>query len=154
MKKETLLTTAVVALLLLNFGILGFLFLRPGPAAPKARQHQFDQQIVNRLQLDAKQQQTFEQLKTVHHKQMRAKDQAYRDALGNYFALLKNDTPDSAQQDSLQAILSQIQKDRTTITFQHFQDLKALCTPEQKERFSALLPELMQVILPKPPKRK
>lgn len=146
MKKETLLTTAVVALLLLNFGTLGFLFFRRPPHPPGVEQP--GRRIVQQLQLDAAQQQQFEKLKSAHHEQMLTADRAYRDALGQYFALLKKDTVDTARRDSLQAVLTRIQQERASVTFQHFADLKALCTPEQRTRFDALLPDLMQVILP------
>jgi protein CpxP len=146
MKKETLLTTAVIALLLLNFGTLGFLFFHRPPHPPGAEQP--GRRIVQHLQLDAAQQQKFEQLKSAHHEQMRTADRAYRDALEQYFALLKNDTVDIARRDSLQAVLTRIQQERASVTFQHFADLKALCTPQQRTRFDALLPDLMQVILP------
>ncbi len=149
MKKETLLTTAVIALLLLNFGTLGYLFLQRPPHDRPGGPRKLDREIVETLQLNAAQQQQFEQLKTAHHEQMQTSDRAYRDALDNYFALLKNDSFVPARRDSLQAVLSQIQKDRVTVTFQHFSDLKALCSPEQRPHFAELLPNLMQVMLPR-----
>lgn len=148
MKKEALLTTAVIALLLLNFGTLGFLFFYSSPHPPGPGRSQLDRQIVKQLRLDAGQQQQFEQLKSAHHRQMVANDHAYRNALENYFALLKNDSFAAGQRDSLQNILAGIQKERATVTFQHFVELKNLCSPEQKKEFDALLPELMRVILP------
>ncbi len=148
MKRESLLTIAVVALLLLNFGILGFLFFRRPPHPEGGGPGPLDRHIIERLHLNAEQKTQFERLKTAHHEQMQAFDRAHRDAMGNYFALLKNDTATPEQQDSLLALVQNIQKNRATVTFQHFTDLKALCTPEQKKDFEALLPELMQVILP------
>ena len=147
MKKETLLTTAVIALLLLNFGTLGFLLLRRPPHPPGEGPGPLDRHIVEQLRLDAAQARQFETLKQAHHEHILASDKAYRDALRNYFDLLRNDSVPIAQRDSLQAVLTRIQDERAAVTFQHFADLKALCTPEQKPRFEALLPELMQVIL-------
>ncbi len=149
MKKETLLTIAVFALLVLNFGILGFLFFRHPHPPPGMGAGPLDRRIVEKLHLDKDQEQKFEQLKSAHHAQMIALDEAYRGALGDYFALLKNDTIIPGQRDSLQAVLSRIQQQKASVTFQHFSDLKGLCTPEQKTNFNALLPELMQVILPR-----
>lgn len=157
MKKETLLTVAVVALLLLNFGTLGALLLRRPPQPPGGRGHErLDRHIVESLDLNAGQRQKFEQLKSAHHEQMLANERAYRDALGDYFALLKADTVAPAQRDSLQALLAHIQEERASVTFQHFSDLKALCSPEQQKRFTDLLPDLMRVILPgnTPPRHK
>lgn len=147
MKRETLLTTAVIALLFLNFGTLGFLIFRRPPH--RAGPDRLDRHIVEQLQLDAAQRQQFETLKQAHHRQMLVNEQAYADALRNYFDLLRQDTLVAAKRDSLQGVLTRIQNERASVTFQHFADLKALCTPEQKPRFEALLPELMQVILPR-----
>ena len=148
MKKETLLTIAVIALLLLNFGTLGFLWFGRPPHPPGAGRQQLDRHIVEALHLNAEQRQQFEQLKSAHHEQMLAGDRAYRDALGAYFALLKTEAIVETRRDSLQSVLSQIQNDRASATFQHFREVKNLCTPEQKKAFDALLPELMEVILP------
>lgn len=145
------LTVAVIALLVLNFGTLAFLFFRRPPHRPDSGPKQLDRHIVKHLQLDATQRQKFEQLKSAHHAQMLEYDQAYRDALEHYFALLKNDSIPPARHDSLQTVLNRIQQDRAVVTFRHFADLKALCSPEQKNNFNTLLPELMQVILPPKP---
>lgn len=149
MKRETLLTIAVIALLLLNFGTLCFLLLRrpPHPDGPDGP-GRFDRHIVEQLHLTTDQQRRFEQLKSAHHEQMLDSDRAYRNVLKNYFALLKNEEIPVAQRDSLLSQLTDIQKTKATVTFQHFADLKALCTPEQKADFEALLPDLMQVIAP------
>lgn len=150
MKKETLLTMAVVALLLLNFGTLGFLLFRRPPHVQGGRPgERLDRHIAETLQLDDAQKQQFAKLKTEHHSKMLLSDAAYREALGNYFALLKKDTVDQQLQDSLQSNMTRIQNERATVTYQHFADLKAMCRPDQKQHFEALLPELMQVILPR-----
>lgn len=153
MKKETLLTIAVIALLLLNFGILGFLLFQRPPHPPGAGSMPLDRRIEEQLHLNAEQQQQFERLKSAHHEQMQASDRAYRDAMSHYFALLKSDTIVAGRRDSLLAELTYIQQERVTATFQHFSDLKALCTPEQRENFDALVPAFLQVILPPPPVR-
>jgi hypothetical protein len=59
MRKETLLTVAVIALLLLNFGTLGFLLFRRPPHPPGGGPGGLDRRIVETLQLDAAQQQRF-----------------------------------------------------------------------------------------------
>ncbi len=150
MKKETLLTIAVIALLLLNFGTLGFLLFR-GPAHGPGDGPQLDHQIVETLHLDATQDKQFRELKSTHREQMQGYNRAYRSTMENYFALLDQETVAPSLQDSLLTVLSQIQKDRATVTYAHFAALKALCTPEQKKDFESLLPDLLQVILPPNP---
>ncbi len=149
MKKETLLTWAVIGLLLLNFGTLGYLFFRRPPHPPGSQSaHQLGLRIAETLHFTPEQQQEFDKRKRAHHEHILQLDKNYADALGDYFALLKNDSLVSAQHDSLLTVLSNIQKERATITFLHFNDLKSMCTPEQRQHFDTLVPELMQVILP------
>lgn len=150
MKRETLLTSAVIALLLLNFGTLGFLLLRK-PGHPPEGLRRIDRRIVETLSLNDVQKQQFDQLKKAHHEKMLRSDQDYRSALENYFNQLKNDNAAPAMLDSLQAIATGIQRERSTNTYQHFQELKALCTPEQRKAFDSLIPELMDIILPHRP---
>jgi len=148
MKKETLLTVAVVALLLLNFGTLGYLLLmRPRPHAGREGM-KLDQEIIKTLQLDDNQQKTFAGLKNAHHQQILNSDREYHDALTRFFSLVKNDTVEQAQYDSLMTAVLDIQKSRAAITFKHFEDLKNLCGPEQRKNFDQLLPVLTQVVLP------
>ena len=148
MKRETFLTTAVIALLLLNIGILSILFIR---RPPPDNRHALDQQIVEMLALNTVQQKQFEQLKSDHHQKMIASEHDYRLAMQNYFGLLENDSIVPEQRDSLLQLLLQSQRDRITVTFEHFQALKNMCSPEQKVKFPELLPDLMTVILPKSP---
>ena len=110
-----------------------------------------DRHIIEQLQLDAAQQQQFERLKSAHHEQIMADNRAYRETLDSYLDLLKNEGVVPAQKDSIEAVLTRIQNHKASVTFQHFAELKALCTLAQKQRFDALLPELKQVILPPPP---
>ncbi len=157
MKKETLLTIAVIGLLLLNLSTLGFLLLRrpPHPDGPGGPQSP-GKHLVEKLHFTPEQQGQFEQLKSAHHELMMESDRAYHDALKNYFDLLKSDPVDTIQSGALLARMNAIQETRVTATFKHFADLKALCTQEQKAYFDAFLPELIRVILPKngPPGRR
>lgn len=151
MKRESLLTIAVIALLLLNFSILGFLFFRRPPLPPKGNHGRIDRQIIEKLALNPEQVLAFEQLKLAHQKLMEKSNRDYRFSLEHYFDLLKQDSIIPREQDSLETVLMEIHRDRAQATLQHFKALKALCKPEQGQYFEALIPELMGIMLPKPP---
>lgn len=153
MKKENLLTIAVVALLVLNFGLLGFLFLRHGPP----RDGHFpphggpDRLIVEGLKLNAKQIEEFEVLKREHHSQIVKLNDEDRDLHHRYFDLLKADHPNMSIADSLEKKMAFIVSQKNRITFEHFAKLRELCGPEQKILFDKLINEIAAA-LARPPK--
>ncbi len=130
---------ALVALLLMNIGLIIMLWLQPmphermpekGAAPPPRRAEGF---LVKALKLDAEQRATLKNLRDEHfdttqeiHKGGRATKRAMFDAL------LAN-TPDTATALQLAAEYGdQLQKiDEALI--QHYLDIREICTPEQQE---------------------
>ena len=147
MKKEVLLTISVVVLLLLNISTLGFMAfykpahppMGPGPALGK--------KIVSELAFDESQKAAFEILKSEHQQAIQEVEAKNRAALTAYFDLLKSDTIVTAQADSLEMELKDFQQRRTRITLQHFMEVKQLCNAPQKQKFNAMIPELLGFIL-------
>jgi hypothetical protein len=156
MKRETLLTLAVVALLVLNIGILAYLFMSRRPDGERAAMppggNQFDELVITQLRLNAAQQEQFKSLKHQHRSAMQGHDTKYRDVLGQYFALLRETRLDTARRDSLQRLLTDIHGQKISMTLQHFLALKNICSPEQQSLFERLIPELSRVLTP-PPRR-
>ena len=165
MKKTTLLWIAVIMLFLLNAGTLFFLWSRPGPPpdGPPGPGHrgghrQFDHELIETLQLNPDQVEKFDQMKRAHHEQMLELDEATKAPFEQYFALLIQPA-DAAAKDSLEKVVGDLYRKRMQVTFQHFSELKAICTPEQQQKFKQMLPSLMQVMssgeknMP-PPRRK
>jgi protein CpxP len=153
MKQTTYLVIAIVALLLLNLGTLGFILFshppQPPPFPPPGAGHpQFDRMIINTLRLDDKQQQQFDILKREHHEAIMKLDGEYNETLKDYLGLLKSEHPDSTTKYSLEQKLAQIQVQKASITLDHFTKLRAICTPEQQPRFDSLIPALTRVIAP------
>ena len=171
MKRETFLTIAIVALLLLNLGTLGYLTLsrerHDGPMPPPpligergrpGDQREVDHLIVSSLRLTREQESKFDSLKRLHHEAIMKLDGEYETKLTNYFDLLQTGRMNTTAKDSLERQLSLIQKEKASITFDHFRDLRSLCTPEQQPAFDSLLPHLTSIIAPRqefppPPRR-
>lgn len=148
MKKITLLTIAVIALLLINLGTLGYLFFRRPAPHQGGGLPRLDREIIQTLQFDDARQKRFDVMKHTHHEQMLQSDRDYHDALLQFFNLLGNDSVGQMQYDTLLSAVLRVQKNRAEITFKHFEDLKNLCAPEHRKNFDQLLPVLTQVILP------
>ncbi len=156
MKRETLLTLAVAALLVLNLGIMTYLFVSHRPPSeseekpPKGKK--IDDLFITQLRLSETQQEQFKSLRLEHRSAMQKCDAEYRGLVEQYFSLLLGTTLDTVRRDSLQKLLVSIHSQKIFITLQHFIALKSICSPEQQPLFEQLIPELSRV-LTQPPRR-
>lgn len=148
MKRETLLTLAVIVLFLLNMATLGFMVFRgeqglgppPGP----------DRLIVEGLRLDKAQIQQFEELKAEHRRQMQERDLQQKATQHQLWQLLRTSSPDTTLANSLIDNLAVLEKEKKKRTFEHFQKLRAICRPEQQALFDSLIEEISKVMMPPP----
>lgn len=146
MKREKLLTIAVVFLFLLNISTIGFLFFQRGHRPPRPlRMERF---IPETLGFNDEQHKQFDDLRFAHHNKMEALDEENKEILIKYLQLLRADFINIPEKDSLEKMVGNIQQQRAQITLEHFQQLKAVCTTEQKEKFNQLIPELIRVMVP------
>lgn len=151
MKRENILTWLVAFLIVMNGAIL-FYFMRKGPLPEPPP----DRIIVEVLQFDDRQRDEFRKLKDDHHGKMMKLNDHFRKTLEDYFLTLQNN---SSAKDSLETLISGLEKERLNITYSHFQDIKKLCRDDQLEKFNTFLPDLIRFVaapLPKkdgPPRR-
>ena len=153
MDKIKVLTVAVVALLLLNFGTLGFLLLA-GPKHDRRPPHREPKEIIiDQLQMDATQQTAYQKLINSHRGTIDRLDHQSRSTKNELYLQLTQKTVDIKAKDSLIARLANYQKEIEETHFKHFQDIKNLCTPEQMNRFDDLTEELSRIFGRKPKPR-
>lgn len=149
MKKETIWIGLVILLILMNATIL-FLFLggkapkRPGPGDL----HPKDKLIIEALSFDKAQQAKFMDLKEEHRNQIRHLNSKANRIVDSYFTLLQAQEIDLVKKDSLESEFASIEKEKMNVTFDHFQKLKNSCSPSQKKKFDAFLPDLIQLVMP------
>jgi len=144
MSKTKLLGIAVIGLLMLNFGILGFLVFRK-PPHPGERMHGRLQDgprniIIERLHFDKEQVAQYELLINEHQGAMRR----LRDSIENTKNILYetlNSEP-AKDGDLLVNKLGMLQKEIEQTHYKHFTALKKICRPDQMERFKKLTSEL------------
>ncbi len=150
MKRETFLTVVIVALLLLNFGTLGFLFLNKPPHPPGMFPGRpgggVGEMLMQELSFTTQQRDDFEKLRFEHRSNMNKLDEANNQLLVSYLQLLKGENIDPAKKDSLEKEMASIQTQKADVTIKHFQQVKNLCNAEQKKKFDEIIPELIQVI--------
>lgn len=105
--------------------------------------------IIKELQLDAKQQQTFLQLRTQHHEQVVELQDETRQAKDAFFNLLNKDSVTDSEVQAAAATIMQKQEQIDLVTFAHFKQLRAICTETQKKKFNVILREAIHIQSPK-----
>lgn len=135
MNKPRFLAFAVVALALLNIGMLAFFLLRHG------MRHEGPKKIIaERLHFDAGQLAAYDKLIEKHRQDIRAKEKEIGAAKKALYSLLQSDNP--LGQDSLTAAIGQLQQEVEGIHFRHFADIKNLCKDGQIDDFKEMTADL------------
>ncbi len=148
MEKTKLLTFAVIALLLLNFGTLGFLFLSGPKGHPPPQGDGLDggikprEIIIEKLHFDTNQQKEYDKLIQWHQSEIRTIEDNIREAKDQLYQILSTPEVSSKTKDSLINTLALYQKQIETTHFKHFEDIKKMCRKEQLEDFNNLTEEL------------
>lgn len=148
MNKTKLLSVAVIALLVLNFGILGFLFLSK-KHEPNGRKMPREI-VIEKLHFDENQIVEYEKIIEEHQKAIRNLDDSIRKTKNELYQLLNEEKINSAQKDSLYLQLANYQKQIETTHFNHFLEIKRLCKKEQLADYKNLTEELSKIFSNKP----
>ena len=150
MEKTKLLTLAVVALLLLNFGTLGFLVLHlshRGDSTPHERDHNGPADfIIRELNFNETQKTEFMKLVEAHRKNAEVLQKKDRENHENLFNALGNN--DTVFINNTLRTLGDTQINLSKTTFLHFQEVRALCTPEQQSKFNSIIHEALRRMAP------
>ncbi|GAB2598707.1 Spy/CpxP family protein refolding chaperone [Spirosoma areae] len=151
MERTQLLTIAVIGLLLLNLLTIGFVVMklnqpsfadrsdqRPGHEGPADI-------IIERLHFDQSQQQAFGQIRKAHHAQTEQLQKQMRQLVSSYYGLLASAHPDSTQAIAFSQEIAQNQQEQAQLNFRHFQEIRALCRPDQQADFTKLAGDLARL---------
>ena len=145
MSKERFLLIAVVFLLVLNGGVIAYLVMgRNEPPRPP----QLFEVITERLHFDENQKQVFFALRDQHRDAMDSLNDVFEKSVRDYLQLLSNAQPSAEVQDSLENIMASVEKMKAIKTLHHFQQVKELCSLEQRRDFDNLIPELTRILMP------
>lgn len=151
MEKTKLLTVAVIGLLVINFGTLGFLLLGPkGHRPPHEGRPEPKEIIIEELHFDAAQQKEYAKLIQWHRGEIEKLDGNIRQAKNQLYSQLSQAETNVKAKDSLIAVINANQKQIEETHFKHFEDIKKLCHKDQMDDFNALTTELSRLFAPKP----
>jgi|JFJP01.1.fsa_nt_gi periplasmic protein CpxP/Spy len=152
MNKTKVLVFAVIALVALNFGIIGFLFLSKNNDGTRGRKMPREI-IIEKLHFDANQIAAYEKIIQDHQKKIKGLDDSIRVSKNELYQLLNSDTIDSSQKDTIFFKLADYQKQIETTHFNHFLEIKKLCKKEQLSDYENLTEELSKIFShPRKPK--
>jgi periplasmic protein CpxP/Spy len=149
--KNKLLLWLIALLVVANIASITLFWLGKGkqPAQPKGTPNEF---LVKELKLDTKQQEQLELLVKDHRQaaeQLRAKT---REAKETFFDLLKQSTITDSIKKVTAKKVSVSTEELDLLTLEHFQKVRAICTPEQQKKFDEIIHELTRMMAqPRPP---
>lgn len=151
MEKTKLLTIAVIGLLVINLGTLGFLLLNgKGHRQSHGGRPEPKEIIIEKLHFDAAQQKEYAKLIQWHRGEITRLDDNIREAKNNLYSQLNEPEVNIKTRDSLISLINSNQKQIEETHFRHFEDIKKMCRKDQMENFNALTEELSRIFAPKP----
>jgi len=151
MKKVSVYKYLALLFILLNVGLLAFLFFskpknRGANGPPPPPPHEI-------LKLDDKQNEQFMKLIDEHRNLMQPFEKAQQAANANLFEGLMN-KKDQTFIDSLKNLHSDIVEKKYKIALEHFDDIKSILRPEQYDTFEEFKNHVVQQGFRKPKQRK
>ena len=142
MDKIKLLTYSVIGLVLLNIGIIGFLYItRPNSNQDENRRRPKDI-IIEKLHFDANQIQKYKDIIKVYRNTIDSLNNNTREIKAVLYTQLKQPIVNNKVKDSLIQLTLVNQKRIEEANFKHFQDIKNLCTKSHLEAYNSLTEEL------------
>ncbi len=144
MNKTRLLTIAVLALLAINIGLLAFLFFgrppQPSHRGPAGGQDGPSRLIIDKLHFDEKQVARYEVLIEQHQAGVKPLNEEIMKTKSKLYTTLADEA--TTDKDSLINRLGNLQMLMENVHYDHFLEIKKLCTPEQLPDFKSLSGEL------------
>lgn len=102
--------------------------------------------LVASLQLDSVQQEQVILLRDEHRSQVRDVREKNREAKDAFFALLQQQGITNEQVEKAATTAAQYDRELSLITFRHFQKIRALCRPDQQQKFDSLINEVLHTL--------
>jgi protein CpxP len=146
---RTLLISVIFILIALNLGLVFFMWYtqrpdkREGPTNTKFLMERLHFTKEQEQQYLALQQQLGDSIEPIREQERKIHDR--------FFEMMHADKPDSALVASTIDSMGHIRSQIEYLTFAHFRQVRAMCTPEQQKKFDGLISETMRRMGPPPP---
>ncbi len=150
MSKIKLLTILSGVLIVINIVLTAFILFRPN-ALPKVERERPRKIISEKLKFDEQQMTQFDAAIKVHRESIKNENEQMGDLKMKLYATLKHNEQNT-DKDSLMKAINAIQLRIEHIHYKHFEDIKAICKPEQQKMYDELCLEMSEFF--SPPRRK
>ena len=150
MKKTNFLKLTLIGLLLLNLSTLSFIFFKYNKSDENRKSNKPDQLIINKLEFNNKQENSYKILIQKHRQQINIIQETILNYKNNLYTKLKNNSSSKDQIDSLITKINEQQKNIELINYNHFLDIKGICSQKQIPAYNELVNELTLIFSNQP----
>ena len=142
--RNKLLTGLVILLLAANITTIvvfwmGMKKIHPAPQQASAY-------IIKELSLNDKQQEQYNVMIQQHRKQSRLIQEQIRNCKDSFFNLLSHENTNDSIKNNLSAKIASLNSELDIITYDHFKEVRKICTPEQQQKFDGILKEVLRMM--------
>ena len=154
MENNRFLKIVIVALLLINIGVLSYVWMgaHNGPHGGHLSGPDVFGYLCKELQLDDAQTKQYAALRDEHHQAMQAIQHKSHQLRDRFFDMLHVYPVDSAAIKNMSDSIAHTQEQIELVTFYHFQKVRAILRPDQQRHFDSIIQETLSMMAPAPPR--
>jgi Spy/CpxP family protein refolding chaperone len=104
--------------------------------------------IIKQVGLSSTQQAAYRELVMQHQQKVRAIRDQLHTAKDSFFDLLSDSNASPAKVDELSSTIGQLEKEIDMLTFEHFRQVRAICTPDQKIKLDNCIKQVLRMMAP------
>ncbi|MBC8052781.1 MAG: hypothetical protein H7Y13_06925 [Sphingobacteriaceae bacterium] len=150
-KKNKWLSILIAVLVIANIATLSTFWIlnRKSPENLRAAgRHEASLFIINELNLNKDQQLIYKQLIAEHQSEMHDLRRKIRPLKNHFFSSIKDTVLTESAIIKMAAAIGEKEKEIQLATFNHFRELRKICTPEQKIKFDKIINQVMRMVAP------
>jgi hypothetical protein len=134
---------AILGLLIINLGMLLWMWLSASSPIGKPSGPPMLTVLVEKLGFDQQQKTQLDVLVKRHFAEVDPIRDSVRILKDQLFKQLPNTALSNSQLDSICGVIAQKMAQTDQMVFRHFQEIRALCTPEQQQKFDRIIQDLL-----------
>jgi protein CpxP len=158
-RENKIISFLILVLIILNLSTLAFCWIlwsrvernqdfRQG----MSDNHPMERNIIeDQLKLNAEQRKEFSQFREKHFASKRIINDKINSIRDQLFDMIKSDHPDSNALNNLAAKIGEAEAQKQLEIVRHFEDLRKVCNPDQKDKFDTWINDVVKLICPQGP---